>query len=602
MDVFCGNVVFITSFIFTGTVARALQSFFNLQSLLVPFQKQQKAQEQKKGTNLFTLSGGADRNDKSIYRLGPALRSRYFIPSPKNIPASGSLVMRSTTVQPLEMEHLARGLTYPMPLDHLYNRSFSPQFQAMPLTGGSSMYPIQVVNSHLIPMHPLLPRVYNVPLAQMSCPQYPIPKVSPYFGLQAPIHSIDNCLDKHVSFPPVYNYFSGTKNTDSKDNFWLTKRNAAAVTTSSPYKSILEALKTANKQYPVAQITESKIKIPTNLYKSIEKNKEPIIQTIPLNTINNLHLNEQGNNLMNFPQYPISYFKQKSIPSVSNTGTMLLPQSQQSVPILYGIKPTAIANPMVFSPSYPYFAQMSPNLRNPFLLSLPMVGYGYPNSIPHLPTDPLGNPYLLPQIPSVPLNNAPLSLPLDATIEQEREERKQLLNLIDGNPKTLISSNPMKTLHFTPPLMDSFLSENIKIKRQNELSVVSKISALKAKEKMAEMNRRALYQKAKAADEEYVRKLNKELNLITEWKLANLSAEEAFQKLMANKRRLTEQEREVHRVKEAENELYSELLQSQAELAIADMQLIPSIPSEVILRQFLSGMNYDRPMDIPPAV
>ncbi|XP_073984726.1 uncharacterized protein isoform X4 [Rhodnius prolixus] len=589
MDVFCGNVVFITSFIFTGTVARALQSFFNLQSLLVPFQKQQKAQEQKKGTNLFTLSGGADRNDKSIYRLGPALRSRYFIPSPKNIPASGSLVMRSTTVQPLEMEHLARGLTYPMPLDHLYNRSFSPQFQAM---------------------------------------------VSPYFGLQAPIHSIDNCLDKHVSFPPVYNYFSGTKNTDSKDNFWLTKRNAllssnenpdsqipyyvseddwskyerklnnkaAAVTTSSPYKSILEALKTANKQYPVAQITESKIKIPTNLYKSIEKNKEPIIQTIPLNTINNLHLNEQGNNLMNFPQYPISYFKQKSIPSVSNTGTMLLPQSQQSVPILYGIKPTAIANPMVFSPSYPYFAQMSPNLRNPFLLSLPMVGYGYPNSIPHLPTDPLGNPYLLPQIPSVPLNNAPLSLPLDATIEQEREERKQLLNLIDGNPKTLISSNPMKTLHFTPPLMDSFLSENIKIKRQNELSVVSKISALKAKEKMAEMNRRALYQKAKAADEEYVRKLNKELNLITEWKLANLSAEEAFQKLMANKRRLTEQEREVHRVKEAENELYSELLQSQAELAIADMQLIPSIPSEVILRQFLSGMNYDRPMDIPPAV
>ncbi|XP_073984727.1 uncharacterized protein isoform X5 [Rhodnius prolixus] len=551
MDVFCGNVVFITSFIFTGTVARALQSFFNLQSLLVPFQKQQKAQEQKKGTNLFTLSGGADRNDKSIYRLGPALRSRYFIPSPKNIPASGSLVMRSTTVQPLEMEHLARGLTYPMPLDHLYNRSFSPQFQAMPLTGGSSMYPIQVVNSHLIPMHPLLPRVYNVPLAQMSCPQYPIPKVSPYFGLQAPIHSIDNCLDKH---------------------------------------------------YPVAQITESKIKIPTNLYKSIEKNKEPIIQTIPLNTINNLHLNEQGNNLMNFPQYPISYFKQKSIPSVSNTGTMLLPQSQQSVPILYGIKPTAIANPMVFSPSYPYFAQMSPNLRNPFLLSLPMVGYGYPNSIPHLPTDPLGNPYLLPQIPSVPLNNAPLSLPLDATIEQEREERKQLLNLIDGNPKTLISSNPMKTLHFTPPLMDSFLSENIKIKRQNELSVVSKISALKAKEKMAEMNRRALYQKAKAADEEYVRKLNKELNLITEWKLANLSAEEAFQKLMANKRRLTEQEREVHRVKEAENELYSELLQSQAELAIADMQLIPSIPSEVILRQFLSGMNYDRPMDIPPAV
>lgn len=43
------------------------------------------------------------------------------------------------------------------------------------------MYPIQVVNSHLIPMHPLLPRVYNVPLAQMSCPQYPIPKVGNVF-------------------------------------------------------------------------------------------------------------------------------------------------------------------------------------------------------------------------------------------------------------------------------------------------------------------------------------------------------------------------------------------------------------------------------------
>ncbi|KAK9504008.1 hypothetical protein O3M35_010452 [Rhynocoris fuscipes] len=279
------------------------------------------------------------------------------------------------------------------------------------------------------------------------------------------------------------------------------------------------------------------------------------------------------------------------INAIPNTVSKTIPN------IVHNIEPNILHNI-----SNPYLS--------PFIHSFHPLSYGYssnpipntvpnivhntnPNMVPNTALNPIALPLIRPNLPPVIYNVPKLYNTQGQTMPVPPNGKNCFLGQNILNPPDA-KSHPIITTHLDDlnaavhPLLDAALAENIKMKRKTELSVVTKLSALKAQEHVAEMNRRTLYEKAREADADYIRKLNRELNLITEWKLANLSAEEAFHKLITHKRKLSEQEREVHRVKEAEDELYGQLLESQAQLALADMALIPRMPSEAALRQFLS--------------
>ncbi|CAH1404220.1 unnamed protein product [Nezara viridula] len=136
------------------------------------------------------------------------------------------------------------------------------------------------------------------------------------------------------------------------------------------------------------------------------------------------------------------------------------------------------------------------------------------------------------------------------------------------------------------------LSPVLASKRSNEMHLISKLSEMKAKEHIAEDNRLAEMHKTQEAKRDFQERIAEQLDLLSEAKRADLRAKRAFEKVVKLERGLSEQDRQLHRLKEFEDQLYEELLESEAEVALADMQIIPKFINEEDLQEFMAGPRF----------
>ncbi|XP_024215295.1 uncharacterized protein [Halyomorpha halys] len=137
------------------------------------------------------------------------------------------------------------------------------------------------------------------------------------------------------------------------------------------------------------------------------------------------------------------------------------------------------------------------------------------------------------------------------------------------------------------------LSPGLASKRNNQMQLISKLSEMKAKEHIAEDNRLAEMHKTQEAKREFQERIGEQLDLLSEAKRADLRAKRSFEKVVKLERSLSEQDREIHRLKEFEDQLYEDLLESEAQVAMADMQIIPKFINEEDLQEFMIGPKFN---------